>query len=1346
MRAVAHALTGFGAEPMRTLSQVVCVDPDKCVNCHACITACPVKYCNDGSGDYVKVNDSMCIGCGTCISTCTHEARVVVDDMDAFLADAEGGVGLVAIVAPSVASNFPGQYLRLNGWLKSLGVRAVFDVSFGAELTVFSYIEHLSTKHPETLISQPCPALVSYAQIYRPELLKHLAPIDSPMGHTMKMIRRFHPEYADCRIVAMSPCIAKKREFEATGLGDYNVTYARLIALLNEGNISLDDYPETPFDGPDAETAVLFSSPGGLMETVQTWTGLDNDTTIRKIEGPELVYEYLDALPEQIREGNAPNLVDCLSCSRGCNGGSGTLLEKGNLDALETAVRERLREQRRLLEELGSSGRKEIEESVRRFWEAGLYERRYETLTSNDTCVAPTEEQIQNAYRLMLKEGDADVLNCTACGYGTCEQMAAAICNGLNKPENCHRYMHKVIQKNYEELAEAQHELQAHRDHLEELVAVRTVELSETNEELTQEIDQRIRTESRLRDSEQQLSDIINFLPDATFVIDHEGKVVAWNRAMEDLTGVQASEMVGKGDQEYAIPFYGHRRKLLVDHVLEPDSLDEDQYHQLVHENGAIAAEARVASSAGKATQLWGIARALCDADGNILGAIETVRDITDRKRSEEALREARDIAEDAALAKSMFLANMSHEIRTPLNGVIGMLDLLSGTRMDVRQTRYAHVAKSSAATLLGLINDILDFSKIEAGKMDLDMVDAELPTLVEDAILPMAGRANEKGLELACSVAPDVPAWVRADSLRIRQVLVNLVGNAVKFTETGTVSVHVSLESQDHGSCRIRLAVADTGIGIPQDRINQLFQTFTQAESTTTRKYGGTGLGLAISRRLVELMGGEIDVQSEVGVGSTFSFSLDMEPVDRPASWQAPTVPAGKQIRVLAVDDNEVNRDILATQLSSWGFAVRTAESGLKAMEALYDAAREGEPFDLGVLDMSMPDMTGVELAGNIHKSGQLKQMPLILLSSLTSQLSQRELELAGFSSCLSKPVKQSDLLDAIIGAIPSAGVVSSDRSSEQDPIEAPTATLDRSAARILVAEDNEVNQEVVQEILSVAGYGCEIVDNGRKAVDTVQSSRYDVVLMDCQMPEMDGFTAVGKIRELEAQGDLQVDGRARLPVVALTANAIEGDREKCLEAGMDDYLSKPIDPDRLLAVLDRIVASAIPSGESDHSEPGPERTDSPVGCATASSPAITTSGAAEVQPAGEPEAESADLQPVQTDDCPFDLVVATKRCMGNRAFLDRLLVKFRVKLESDLVALEGFVEEANPQKVAFVAHGLKGTAANLSAESLREAAYEIEQVGKAAEISRMEPAMVVLRREAGRCLAYLDQNPGQE
>lgn len=429
-------------------SPIVKVLEDNCVNCHQCISACPTKYANNGHHNVIQLQHDLCIGCGECIKACTHNARVIIDDKTKALIDLRNKVKMIAIVAPAIASNFPGKYLNFNGWLKSLGVNAIFDVSFGAELTVKSYIEYIKQNKPETVIAQPCPAIVSYIQIFKPELIPYLAPAHSPMLHTIKMIKEFYPEFNDHKILIISPCIAKKREFDETGYGDYNVTISNLIEHIKENHINLSAFPEIGYSNPSAERASLFSTPGGLLETAEReYPGIKQKA--RKIEGPKTVYAYLDQLEEAIALGVAPLLIDCLNCEAGCNGGTGTKNLYSQFDKLEYHVNNRSKEQIS-----NYQGITKIQETINNYWKLGLYDRSYENKHHifKQLVLTPSKEQLWEVLNELHKHTEKDLYNCSSCGYNSCNDMAIAIFNGLNKRQNCFHFNHKEIEKQNIEL------------------------------------------------------------------------------------------------------------------------------------------------------------------------------------------------------------------------------------------------------------------------------------------------------------------------------------------------------------------------------------------------------------------------------------------------------------------------------------------------------------------------------------------------------------------------------------------------------------------------------------------------------------------------------------------------------------------------------------------------------------------------------------------------------------------------------------------------------------------------------------------------------------------------------
>ncbi|MGD9633377.1 MAG: ATP-binding protein [Pirellulales bacterium] len=778
------------------------------------------------------------------------------------------------------------------------------------------------------------------------------------------------------------------------------------------------------------------------------------------------------------------------------------------------------------------------------------------------------------------------------------------------------------------------------------------------------------------------------------FQTTEEGKYLAANPALARIYGYETVEDMQAGIQNIAAELYVDPRR-------------RAEFQHLMAENDVITDfESEVRRKDGRTIWIVENARAYRDDNGHLLYYEGTVEDVTHRKQAEHLLRE-KEAAEAANRAKSQFLASMSHEIRTPLNGVIGMLDLLEGTELTEQQRRYAELAKSSADVLLSLINHVLDFSKIEAGKLELERIPYNLHDLLESMPDMFAHRAHAKKLELNCQLVGAVPRQVLGDPDRLRQVLVNLMGNALKFTEHGGVLLRVQPEETtgDAASVTVRFEIVDTGIGIPADRITRLFESFSQADASTTRKYGGTGLGLAISKQLVELMGGEIGVISTPGRGSTFWFRLPL--VLDPNEAAVGSYCARLQgTRVLVAVQSDTLLDVIRGQLSRCGVDVAQARCAVDALDILQTAAASAKPFTIAIVDRTMPDVDGLKLAEKIKLDPRIGSVELVVLTSLDEELSPALMQRLQLT-CLRKPVRQSTWLDTfMILADRRKPMRASGRDLRAEAATENTlapAAGERGSLRVLVADDNEINQLVACEMLQIAGYEPTVVSNGQEAVAAIRNGNFDLVLMDCEMPELDGFAATRLVRSLEAGRAAAGEAVRPLPIIALTAQAIQGDRERCLAAGMTDYVTKPVKRQELLRTIEACLAEGAAH----------EMHDSVL----------------------RPAKDHGGTELTEADGPVLDVPALEERCLGDQAFIHELLKIFVRTAKTSMEQLAESIAHDHTETVAGIAHELKGSAGNVSAERLCAVVTELETAARTGRCDKYHELGRRVEFEMERC-----------
>ena len=840
---------------------------------------------------------------------------------------------------------------------------------------------------------------------------------------------------------------------------------------------------------------------------------------------------------------------------------------------------------------------------------------------------------------------------------------------------------------------------------------------------LVRDITENKRGEAIIRQQKDHLQALINNSPVGIVTLDREQKILSCNPAFEHVFGYSTGEVIGRNLDQ-----------LLVGENPRPGS-GSLNYSARVMSGEAVRSIVQRRRKDGTTVDVE-IAGVPLRVDDQPEGVLWMFHDITE-------LAQARRAAEQADRAKSEFLANMSHEIRTPMNGVIGMIELTLGTDLEDEQYDFLIGARDSADALLNVLNDILDFSKIEAGQLTLETIDFELPSVVEGVAQTSANRAEIKGLEMLVFVDPAAPTYVKGDPGRLRQILVNLVENAIKFTEKGEILIRAEMV-EDRGDCAVlRFSVTDTGIGIPQERQNAIFERFVQADGSTTRRYGGTGLGLTISKQLAEMMDGEIGVESEAGKGSTFWFTVVAEKVykaeaPRPQDWVDI-----HGSRVLIVDDNATNRRIFTRMLEGFGCEVTSVASGFDVMPVLFRGLLTNTPYRLVLIDMQMPGMDGVETLSAIRGEPLTQDVKVVVLTSMGRRNEINRVNELGGSGYLLKPIKQTQLremLDMVLGPTMSEAQREENRRRSASRLQPP---LPMRSLRILLAEDNEINQKMTRVMLTRQGHTVDLASNGTEVIEAYNRTRYDLIFMDVQMPEMDGFEAARAIRDLE-------DGVRHTPIIAMTAHALHGDRQRCLDAGMDDYISKPLEPRKVFQAIDRWafgVAPRLTTGElrlagnralyPSQSQNYPGANGSAVYTAPEEViPQDLTEKLTNMvlpQKTAQKLTERASADPFASGpDVALDVENSLSRFSDDRNFYYNLLDDFLRSLPARLAEMWSELGNGNAQNLSNLAHNLKGVSANFGAWQLARLASSLDERGRAGDLEAARPLMAQVEAAA--------------
>ena len=1222
-----------------------------CTGCNRCVRECPMEtvnitYKDEDDSIKVRVDQDKCIGCGRCVSACKHDARSFTDDIGQFFEDIGKGTPISLIAAPSIRSNIP-EYKKLFTYLKRLGVNKIYDVSLGADICVWGHVRYLENNRAAHIITQPCPVVVTYCEMYHHDLLPKLSPIHSPMACASIYMKNYRS--IDDRIAALSPCIAKKAEFDATGLAQYNVTFAGLHEYLEKNNITLPD-EETGFDHDESGLGSLFPMPGGLKENIEYFFG--KELYITQAEGFSL-FDKLDQYA-QTPEFFLPGIFDVLNCEDGCNIGTAGLHERNLFKIGKTMDKNR----RNATE---SRKRDYYDWMYKRFdetFDLELFTRKYRPVTISFPNI--TDYDIYKAFRLLGKDSyEKQHIDCGACGSDTCYKMARKIALGVNIVSNC------VFKSKEDAKAEHDENILAHQQILEmeksreadermrtmldsnpdinilfnssfklidcNLAAVRFLGFESKEDTLAGFVErmasgipvyqpdgreslplvsrliaaanhgfEKFETTLILNDVERVLEvefrkipyenafAIVGYVHDMTDIRKREAELIR----VQELNELQLAKIglvvqatrIGLWDMEIKeddpgqpmqVTIYSNEFRHILGYKDESDFPNVmSSWSELIHpEDREMVFDAfynhlndwtgqtyynveyRIKKKDGEYAYFHDYSEAIRDENGKPLHLAGALVDVTETKNIILDTERQRIEADAASKSKGDFLANMSHEIRTPMNAIVGMTTIgMKSPSIEQKETSLAKINDASQH-LLGIINDILDMSKIEAGKFELSEIAFDFEKMFKRIASVISFRIEEKKHHFAIYIDRSIPQIMVGDDQRLAQVITNLTGNAVKFTpEEGSIKINTYFLGEEDGVCTIKICVTDTGIGVSPEQQMKLFQSFHQAESHTARKFGGTGLGLAISKSIVEMMDGEIWIDSEVGKGSKISFTVKLRRGETRVLKLSAKKEDLKNVRILAVDSDPAIISDFKGIVEGFGVSCDVA---LRAADALR-LIEENGGYDLYFVDWKIPDTDGIELTRQL-KSGPAarRDSKVIMFSFWELSIVAEEAKEAGVDMFLQKPLFPSTIagiIDEYLGV---------EKQSEGKNDKDIYGIFEGRC--VLLAEDVEINREIVMTLLEPTLLDIDCAANGKEAVDMFYEDpgKYDMILMDIQMPEMDGYEATRCIRALDGEKAKAV------PIVAMTANVFKEDIERCLAAGMNDHVGKPINIDEVIDKL---------------------------------------------------------------------------------------------------------------------------------------------------------------------------------